>query len=117
MWQKIREFVANNHFLHNQVNFFLVVLLLLLNIAVWLLWALKIQPLGYSVYLATELPFGPIRYYTLPILGTLFGIINTWLACYASKKEVLLGFYLLSAGVLIEILILVLIRHYLMVVS
>jgi len=117
MWQKIREFIGQNYFLHNQVNFFLVILLIFLNILVWLLWVFKIQSLGYSVYLATELPFGPIRYYTLPILGTLFGIINSWLAYIASRKEVLLGFYLLSAGVLIEILILVLIRHYLMIVS
>ena len=117
MWQRAREFIGQNHFLHNQINFFLVILLIILNLAVWLLWIFKIQPLGYSIYLATELPFDFLRYYTLPILGTFFSLINGWLAYYGSRKEVLISFYLLSAGILIEILILALIRHYLLIVG
>jgi len=115
MIKKIRLFIFNNHFLHNQVNLFLLIFVIILNILVWLLWIFKIQPLGYAVYLATEFPFNGIRYYTLPILGTLFGIINTVLAYHGSRKQVLISFYLLSAAILIEILILVLIRHYLLI--
>jgi hypothetical protein len=117
MWQRVREFIGQNHFLHNQINFFLVILLIILNLLVWLLWIFKIQPLGYPIYLATELPFNSLRCYTLPILGSIFSLINGWLAYHSSRKEVLIGFYLLSAGVLIEILILALIRHYLLTIG
>jgi hypothetical protein len=106
--------VDSKDFFNNQVNRWLFVFLMALNIIVWALWVDVVIPLGsQSIYLPTSIPVDSIRLYSLPILGSFFSLVNLFLACISSKKEVLISFYLLVTSILIEILILVLIRRYL----
>jgi hypothetical protein len=115
MIKNIKKFILRDQFLHNRINLFLLALVIILNILVWLLWIIKIESLGYVTYLPTEIPIKVVRTSTLPIIGSFFSIINFILAYISTKKEVLISFYLLSASILVEILILVLIRHYIII--
>ncbi len=83
-------------------------------ILIWVLWLWKMTNLGqiYSPLFGAQ-SFGNLSAFSLPVFSTIILILNLYLAQLSYPKERMAGYFLLSAGLLVQILTLVLIRFYL----
>ncbi|MFC1656728.1 hypothetical protein ACFL14_02070 [Patescibacteria group bacterium] len=118
-WKLIGQNIlkAIKQFFQNSRNYFWImfVLAIVLNLFVWYLWQQKI-------ILEFRYVFSPITIenisedkiqYIVPALGSFFSLINLLLAIMTLKKVRLAAYFLVGASILIEFLILILLRFYL----
>lgn len=113
--QNILRFVKN--FFLNPKNYFwlMFVLTIALNLLVWYLWQQKIIlefRYVYSPIIIENISEDKIQY-IIPALGSFFSLINLLLAVITLQKVRLAAYFLVGASILIEFLILILLRFYL----
>ncbi len=118
-WKNIGHITIKlfNNFFKNTKNYFwlMFIIAIILNLLVWYLWQQKIIlefRYVYSPIIIEKIPEDKIQY-IIPILGSFFSMINLLLAIMTLKKVRLAAYFLVGASILIEFLILILLRFYL----
>ena len=91
---------------------FLLITSLVLNIAIWIWWYLKINIIG-PIYNPFANEFLGTFNLSLPLLGLILIVINFILAIYSWSREKLASFILVSVGIFLQVLILILFYYYL----
>jgi len=98
----------------NKYAFVIAIATILGFVLIWILWLWKMVNLGqiYSPLFGAQ-SFGNLSSFSLPIFSTIILILNFYLAQLSYPKERMASYFLLAAGLLVQILTLILIRFYL----
>ena len=117
-WKNIGKTILRlikNFFRNPKYYFWLMfVFAIFLNLLVWYLWQQKIIlefRYVYSPIIIENISEDKIQY-IIPALGSFFCLINLLLAVMTLKKVRLAAYFLVGASILIEFLILILLRFY-----
>ena len=113
IFQKIKDKIIVFFTTRKNYLWILVVILLLLNLLNWYLWDNVIVKNFRIPYSPVVLNFGDfVNLHFIPILGVFFSVVNLLLAIFSLKKSRLAFYFLISAAIICEILILILVRFY-----
>ena len=111
--RKIKDKILNFFTTRKNYLWILVAILLFLNLLNWYLWDNVIVKNFRIPYSPVVLNYGDfVNLHFIPILGVFFSIVNLLLAIFSLKKSRLAFYFLISAAIICEILILILVRFY-----